>query len=44
MRAAPEVEENIVHYRFEGRRQHKTPVTDITGIVELIFLLPGRCD
>jgi len=36
MQAAHEVEEKIAHYKFEGRRQHKTPVTDITGIVELI--------
>ena len=38
----PEVREKITDCKFKGRRQRKTPVTDVKGIIELIFLLPGR--
>ena len=31
-----------VHFRFPGRGQRKTPVTDAKGIVEIIMLLPGH--
>lgn len=38
----PEVGPNWPLYKFAGRRQRDTPITDIKGIVELVFLLPGR--
>ncbi len=38
----PEVHEKIMDFKFRGRGQRKTPVTDVHGIVEIILLLPGR--
>jgi len=38
----PEVNANCVNYKFPGRRQKNTPVTDVRGIVEIIMLLPGH--
>ena len=37
-----EVREKITDFKFPGRGQRKTPVTDVRGAVELAFLLPGR--
>ena len=37
----PEVDDNIVHCKFAGRRQVDTPVGDINVFVEIIMLLPG---
>ena len=38
----PEVNANIVDFKFPGRGQRKTSVTDAGGIVEIVMLLPGR--
>ncbi len=38
----PEVGPNWPLYKFKGRRQRDTPVTDARGIVEVIMLLPGH--
>lgn len=38
----PEVAENIRDFKFPGRGQRPTPVTDARGVVTLINLLPGR--
>ena len=38
----PEVCTICTNYRFPGRGQRNTPVTDARGIVEIIMLLPGR--
>ncbi len=38
----PDIRDKITAFRFAGRGQRKTPSTDINGIVEFIFLLPGR--
>ena len=32
----------MTDFKFPGRGQRKTPVTDVRGAVELAFLLPGR--
>jgi len=37
----PEVREKITDFKFPGRRQRKTPVTDVQGIIEIIMLLRG---
>jgi len=37
----PEVREKITDFKFPGRRQRKTPVTDVRGIIEIIMLLRG---
>ena len=29
-------------FRFPGRGQRNTPVTDVRGIVEIVMLLPGQ--
>jgi hypothetical protein len=38
----PEVGATCSHFRFKGRGQRDTPVASISGIVELVFLLPGH--
>ena len=38
----PEVHEKIMDFKFPGRGQRKTAVTDARGIVEVVMLLPGR--
>ena len=38
----PEVDGNIVHFKFKGRGQRETPVTGARGIIEVIMLLPGQ--
>jgi hypothetical protein len=38
----PEVDEKLDHFKFPGRGQRDTPVADLSTIVEIIFLLPGR--
>ena len=38
----PEVSEKIRHLKFKGRGQRNTPVIDVKGAIEFIFLLPGR--
>ena len=40
--AHPEVCTNCTNFRFRGRGQRDTPITDIKGIVEIIMLLPGK--
>ena len=38
----PEVTSSWCIYKFSGRRQRDTPVTDARGAIELIMLLPGK--
>ena len=38
----PEVGSSISNFRFSGRGQRDTPVTDARGITELIMVLPGK--
>ena len=38
----PEVDGKIVHFKFKGRGQRETPITDARGIIEVIMLLPGQ--
>ena len=38
----PEVGAKISHFKFVGRGQRDTPVADLSAIIEIIFLLPGR--
>ena len=38
----PAVKEKILNWKFPGSRQRDTPVTDISTIVEIIFILPGN--
>ena len=38
----PKVGTNCSLYKFKGRRQRETPVTDVRGIVEVIMLLQGH--
>ena len=38
----PEVDALLVDFRFPGRRQRDTKITDARGIVEIIMLLGGR--
>ena len=38
----PEVHSVGVNFKFPGRGQRETPVTDARGIIEVIMLLPGR--
>ena len=40
--AYPEVGQDLSNFRFAGRGQRDTPVADSRGIVELIFVIPGR--
>ena len=40
--AYPEVSSNWCNFKFPGRGQRETPVTDAEGIIQLIMLLPGR--
>ena len=40
--AHPEVCTNCTNFRFSGRGQRDTPITDVTSIVEIIMLLPGK--
>ncbi len=40
--AYPEVSSLNGLYKFSGRRQRDTPVTDARGAIELIMLLPGK--
>ncbi len=38
----PEVTSSWCIYKFSGRRQRDTPVTDARGAIELIMVLPGK--
>ena len=38
----PEVGQIVSNFRFPGRGQRDTPVTDAEGITQIIMLLPGR--
>ena len=38
----PEVREKITDYKFKGRRQRNTPITDVRGMIEIVCLLPGN--
>jgi hypothetical protein len=38
----PEVCLNCTNYRFPGRGQRNTVVSDVRGIVEIVLVLPGR--
>ena len=38
----PDVSPNWTDFPFPGQGQRKTPVTDVQGIVEIVFLLPGQ--
>ena len=38
----PEVCHNVTHFKFSGRGQRETPVTDARGIIEIIMVLKGR--
>ena len=40
--AHPEVCTNCTNFRFSGRGQRDTAITDVKGIVEIIMLLPGK--
>ena len=40
--AYPEVGSSLSNFKFSGRGQRDTPVTDARGAVELIMILPGR--
>ena len=40
--SCPQFSTNCRNYRFPGRGQKKTPITDLRGAIELTFLLPGR--
>ena len=40
--AYPEVSSLDGHFRFGGRGQRDTPVTDARGAIELLMLLPGK--
>ena len=37
----PKVGTNCSHFKFKGRGQRGTPVTDAKGVIEIIMLLPG---
>ena len=38
----PEVGTNCSLYKFKGRRQRDTPVSDLRGVVEFVLLPPGN--
>ncbi len=38
----PEVRTVCTYFKFPGRGQRDTPVTDAEGITQIIMLLPGR--
>ena len=38
----PEVRHHVTNFKFPGRGQRDTPVTDAEGITQLIMVLPGR--
>lgn len=38
----PEVRANCTNWQFPGERQRITPVTDAHGMIEIMFLLPGK--
>ena len=38
----PDVSTPCANFKFSGRGQVPTPVTDVRGIVEIIMVLPGR--
>ncbi len=38
----PDVSTSCANFKFSGRGQVATPVTDAKGIVEIIMVLPGR--
>ena len=40
--AYPEVGSELANFKFSGRGQRDTPVTDARGVVEIIMVLPGR--
>ena len=41
-KAFPEVSTIPTDFKFSGRGQRETPVTDARGMVDIIFVLPGR--
>ena len=38
----PDVHTSVVNFKFSGRGQKETPVTDARGIVDIIMVLPGK--
>ena len=38
----PEVASRMTHFKFSGRGQRDTPVTDAYGITEVVMLLRGK--
>ena len=42
MQHHPEVHSTGVNFKFPGRGQRETPVTDAKGIVEIVMMLPGK--
>ena len=38
----PEVRKKLPDFKFPGRGQRDTHVTDLSTIIEIIFILPGR--
>jgi hypothetical protein len=42
VRRYPDLNAKIVIYKFAGRRQRETPITDLATLYEILMLLPGR--
>ena len=42
LEAYPEVSTSVTHFRFSGRGQRDTPVSDVYGICDLVMVLPGK--
>ena len=38
----PDVLTECINFKFSGRGQKETPVTDARGIVDIIMVLPGK--
>ena len=38
----PEITQILGDFKLRGQGEKKTPVTDLRGVLELTFLLPGR--
>ena len=42
LEAYPEVSTSVTHFRFSGRGQRDTPVSDVYGICDMVMVLPGK--
>jgi len=42
LEAYPEVSASVTHFRFSGRGQRDTPVSDVYGICDMVMVLPGK--